>query len=240
MNSSKFDDTDRTAFHKALMREFMSLDRMVKSYKGDGSRATLHEVGVEELLRRFFGQLGDGVDTGYIFTLNQDLLIERKFINHHLTPGMNPAIPGIRGSHFSPPFSSTFGGITGDDSEIFASIDFDPASPPPLAGNFNYIKLHGSFNWKSSDGRELMVIGTEKSRQIMKSPLLTWYSDVFKEVLGQGDVRVMLFGYSFSDLHINEVIADAVNNHGLKFYVWNTTPFVDLLSRCDDAHKETL
>ena len=32
----------------------------------------------------------------------------------------------------------------------------------------------------------------------------------------------MIVGYGFGDDHINDVIADAVNNSGLKIYFWDT------------------
>jgi len=47
----------------------------------------------------------------------------------------------------------------------------------------NVIKLHGSFNWRSDDGQNLMVVGTDKTAKIAAMPLLTWYAEIFKQVL---------------------------------------------------------
>lgn len=71
----------------------------------------------------------------------------------------------------------------------------------------NVIKLHGSFNWRSSDGHNVMVVGTEKTAAIARMPLLSWYMDVFKQVLNAGDVRLMIIGYRFGDEHVNATIA---------------------------------
>jgi hypothetical protein len=42
--------------------------------------------------------------------------------------------------------------------------------------------------------------------------------------LNQGDVKMMIVGYGFGDDHINDVIADALNNSGLKIHFWDTSP----------------
>jgi hypothetical protein len=39
----------------------------------------------------------------------------------------------------------------------------DPASQGRLAGQVNIVKLQGSFNWRSADGRNLLVVGTDKT-----------------------------------------------------------------------------
>jgi hypothetical protein len=36
-----------------------------------------------------------------------------------------------------------------------------------------------------------------------------------------GDVRLMVIGYGWGDEHINDPIADAVQNRGLQIYSWN-------------------
>jgi hypothetical protein len=58
------------------------------------------------------------------------------------------------------------------------------------------------------------------------SPLLSWYFDIFRQVLSAGHVRLMTVGYGFADEHVNEVIADAIEHHGLKLFIWDTAPNV--------------
>ena len=93
-----------------------------------------------------------------------------------------------------------------------------------LAGQTNVIKLHGSFNWRTADGANIMVVGTDKTKQIADFPLLTWYRALFKRVLYAGGMRLMIVGYEFGDEHINEVIANAVANHGLRVFIWDAGP----------------
>jgi hypothetical protein len=87
------------------------------------------------------------------------------------------------------------------------------------SGNSFLIKLHGSYNWKSSDGSRAMVIGRGKTEQIKNEPLLEYYFDIFRKVLSQNQRRLLVIGYGFGDEHINSVIADAVVNHSLKIYI---------------------
>jgi hypothetical protein len=90
-----------------------------------------------------------------------------------------------------------------------------------LRGNLNVIKLHGSFNWRTAGAQSTMVVGTGKTSQISASPLLAWYFDIFGKVLSAGGVRLMIVGYGFGDAHVNAVIADAIEHHDLKVFIWD-------------------
>ena len=48
-------------------------------------------------------------------------------------------------------------------------------------------------------------------------------------MLTVGSVRLMIVGYGFGDEHINSVIADDVENHGLKVFIWDSGS--DLMDR---------
>lgn len=197
---------------RAVLEVFKSLDRQLQGFHGPWF------PGVEKLLAQFYWRAAPGIapDTGYLFTLNQDILIERRFMNAHVHPIRDPTLPGIRpnpGSHF-------FSSITPNEYDaIVATVEGDPSNIH-LRKKFNYIKLHGSFNWRSETGDELMVMGNKKSEQITESPLLGWYHKVFKNVLFAGDIRLMIIGYGFGDEHINEVIAKGISEHGLRILVW--------------------
>ena len=97
----------------------------------------------------------------------------------------------------------------------------DPATAGQLRGQVNVVKLHGSFNWRTAEGRNALVVGTAKAGQVAASKLLTWYHDIFRRVLCAGGVRLLLVGYGFGDEHINAVIADATQNHGLRVFIWD-------------------
>jgi hypothetical protein len=82
-----------------------------------------------------------------------------------------------------------------------------------------YIKLHGSYGWRSSDGVNRFIIGKDKEVELSREPLLSYYFDLFKEVLSKPRTKLLVIGYGFRDKHINHVIADAVAKSGLTIYV---------------------
>jgi hypothetical protein len=88
-----------------------------------------------------------------------------------------------------------------------------------LEGNYFLIKLHGSCNWTSFDGSEMMVIGRGKKEKIRKEPLLKRYFDIFDYVLSRGLHRLFIIGYGFGDMHINEIISKYVTKNELKIYI---------------------
>lgn len=99
------------------------------------------------------------------------------------------------------------------------NIRAENARPLSSSGRFHYVKLHGSLNWRSSDGRDVMVIGRNKLKRIRNEPLLDYYFETFENVLsGQGRC-LLVIGYGFRDRHINKVIARSIRDHGLRLYV---------------------
>jgi hypothetical protein len=140
-----------------------------------------------------------------IFNLNQDLLLDMRYSTQILTasgtrwsgfasPGMrpvpDPSLSGIADSHrrrwtpMEPPFSVS-----------------DRIQP--------HFKIHGSSNWTTADGRNLLVIGGDKEFMIREHKVLRWYYEQFQQRLAIGGTRLMVIGYSFSDRHINDVIVEA-------------------------------
>jgi hypothetical protein len=98
-----------------------------------------------------------------------------------------------------------------------------------LAGNLNYIKLHGSFLWRPEDGSPGMVLGGGKQIAIGRSQLLTAYHSLFEQVLCSGDVRLFVIGYGFQDDHINRAIATAVQGFNARIFVWDRQHPLELL-----------
>jgi hypothetical protein len=132
------------------------------------------------------------------------------------------SLPGIRGLPENPPvidLPRLVGPATPDMSEQNQRLD----------GFINYIKLHGSFRWRPEDGSSAMVLGGGKELSIRRSPLLTWYHDLFEQVLCAGDVRIFVIGYSFQDDHINRTIARAVQSSNAKIFVWDICDPLQLL-----------
>jgi len=89
-----FTTEDREQFGRALVDAFVSMDRaMTRPF--DGSPGTINIYKVQELLFRFAGQRGENFDTGYYFTLNQDLFPERSLYNQHVYGAPAPSLPGV-------------------------------------------------------------------------------------------------------------------------------------------------
>jgi hypothetical protein len=221
VQAAPFTAQDKGAFEEALLATFVSIDREI-------SRIDHHEkiniYGVQRFLARF-SQPATGVDTGYMFTLNQDLWPERYMYNHISTNSFPPALPGVPSRAGQRWFLSN----VGEYSDAFLMSPMRDLTAARLRGQMNVIKRHGSFNWRTDDGRHLMVIGTEKSPQIANQPLLFWYGDIFKRLLNAGDMRLMVIGYGFGDDHINATIAEAVASHRLGVFIWDTA--IDLKAR---------
>jgi SIR2-like domain len=211
--------SDRETLEQAIVAAFVSMDRAIGHLNNEG----VHLNGVQKLLFRF-SRRDEGVDTGFLFTLNQDLFLERHLYNAGTAP--SPALPGVRPTGRQEFFSSLTKAYSVD--YVMHVLD-GKLDQERLAGHTNVIKLHGSFNWRTADGANVMVVGTDKTKQIADFPVLTWYRELFKRVLSAGGMRLMIVGYGFGDEHINEVIADAVSNHGLRVFIWDAGP--DLKSR---------
>ena len=210
----------------ATLRAFQSLDRQLIDAPRSGP-TWINIYGVLKLVFRFAPpEMAGSTDSGYFFTLNQDLWPER-FLHsewvHHTRPPVLPEIQLAPGQRFFQ------GNCSEDYQDLLVNVG-DTVEEPSLQRQFNCIKLHGSFNWRGSAGEAAMVIGDHKALQISSSPLLAFYHQVFKRVLRTGDVRLMIIGYGFGDEHINSIIASAVQQCGLRVFIWNTqTDFVERL-----------
>ncbi len=146
-----------------------------------------------------------------IFSLNQDLLIERHYLrpNNILTRsqgkvagGLMPGVEVIPTSHHP-------------DDDLPLRLTWRPTNEPftLTTDHQPYFKLHGSTNWVSSDGRQLMVMGGNKLPTIKMHPILDWYADLFFEYISAPNARLTVIGYGFRDQHINDMIADAWNKN---------------------------
>ncbi len=204
---------------KATLRAFQSLDgQLLTAAKSGPTWVDIYRV--QKFLCRFFWhpQRKSPPDTGYIFTVNQDLWLERFLFNTEVYGAKDPALPGVR---LAPGqrFFHTHCPRNYEDALVNIGATVEET---PLKGQFNCIKLHGFFNWRTATGEPAMVIGDHKALQISSLPLLDFYHEAFEQVLRTGDVRLMIIGYGFGDEHINSVIASAVQQCGLRVFIWNT------------------
>lgn len=163
---------------------------------------------IQEFIMRF---QGDNNSHGFFFTLNQDLFIERTYL-------------GSR-KQLTLPWVKKITGLTGDggDEDFIRLPSEDEVKSLSLISlnmeEFHYVKLHGSLNWRSCHGQNMMVIGGNKKEQIDREPLLKRYYEIFENVLSVGDRKLMVIGYGFRDEHINDTIINAIKEKGLKLYV---------------------
>jgi hypothetical protein len=152
-----------------------------------------------------------------IFSLNQDLLLELHYRGSAdgLVERDDPRterswyLPGMK---LAP---------VAEERRVFPSATgiWNPSGEHTLIEDIQPIfKLHGSTNWHSDDGSDIMILGGGKSRAIERYPVLRWYSQLFTCLLSCPDARLMVIGYGFRDEHVNSALKGAMES-GLKIYV---------------------
>jgi hypothetical protein len=147
-----------------------------------------------------------------IFTLNQDTLLEQKYL-------------GFSQDDFRVSSNGNFFGTQLPGLERTVSMSAEaPGLYQPGPGPFTlaekrqpYFKLHGSSNWTTgSDGNLMLILGGGKDIEIPKHPLLAWYHSEFARHLA--GAQVLIIGYSFSDDHINAMLANAILK-GARYFI---------------------
>jgi hypothetical protein len=165
-------------------------------------------------LHAWLGKFGGGhAKHGFVFTLNQDLFLERHGIHGSEFIPVFPSVPQAAESHMvqrNPNIVKVALGNNITYDEVLQHL-----------GMLNVIKLHGSCNWLSAlDGNGAMALGIDKDQSIEKEPLLAHYLKLFEEVLMSGEVRQLwIVGYGYGDKHINKIIARATETKGVKLMI---------------------
>jgi hypothetical protein len=165
---------------------------------------------IEYLLRTFL------VRFDAIFSLNQDLLIERHYLNDNVMLGSSGRwngyqIPGIQ----RPPRGFTDIGTEKWTPRASSEFRIEERLQP-------FIKVHGSSNWINAQGGQLMVMGGGKAALIGQHPILEWNLATLREYLLRPNTRLMAIGYGFADDHINNLIGEGVDRGTLKIYIVDT------------------
>jgi hypothetical protein len=198
----------------ALLDAYKQLDQRIRNLHINQFGGAVDLDKLRMILDRFSGS---GNVRGYFFTLNQDLFIER----WHLSEDQL-WVPGIS-NHVSRKKEAA---LSDEDVIVVPTVEMmekhrerNDDSRISTYGRFQYIKLHGSWNWRTSDGKSAMVIGRGKETRIMQEPLLSWYLETFESVLSKGSRKLLVIGYGFRDPHINDVIARCVKEHDLELYI---------------------
>jgi len=216
-----------------------ALAQIQASWKRDPANNQDHLVGLQNAVARMFNDMNKGyfnivnfefqqskqmmvrtflTKFNAIFTLNQDLLLERHYFNDMCLlsegkwntaelPGMNP-LPDDENDLLN--------------SNLWAQRKWMPVASTEFRVNPRsqpFFKLHGSSNWQESHGGPMLIMGGNKVNEIDHSPILSWYQQQFEEYLSHSDTRLMVIGYGFRDVHINQLIIRAVKNCGLRMFI---------------------
>jgi hypothetical protein len=184
---------------------------------------------MEYLIRSFLNRFDA------IFTLNQDLLLERHYLDGNIALSQPRRwngwqLPGVK------PFNPNAQGFDPTPAPARMQTPDDPANFKEQPGAQPYYKLHGSTNWIGGGGGQarLLIMGGNKAVEIGQYPLLAWYHRQFDEYLAR-TTRLMVIGYSFGDLHINNAIMKAADKGNLRLFIIDPQG-VDILNKQDPRH----
>jgi len=205
IRGKSYTEEDKKAMNQAILDAYQNLDEEVRELRKTIGRISVN--GVTDLIYRFKGKQNR---VGFIFTLNQDLFVER-----HITLSL-PWVTDWPKKECQINLETDSIRLP-DEKELKALQVRQPLRKERLV----YIKLHGSSNWQTYDRKHQMVIGLEKELDIAREPMLRSYAAIFKMVLTKAK-RLLVIGYSFRDEHINKAIALAMaacHNPNLELYV---------------------
>jgi hypothetical protein len=228
---------EKEAIYTAILKAYETLDVIAQNYipvRDDSKLNILNGARrIIDCLARDMSQIN------FFFTLNQDIFVER------LISDTKKSImwPGIGKRFFIP--NSLESQLPLENNNFINIPDGDKLDTTKRAvelpnNECHYIKLHGSFGWKSSDPnrQDKLVIGRNKKKQIADELLLTWYFNLFKQVLLEGVIKLLIIGYGFRDNHINKVIAKAIGGkYGLKLYIMSTAKPKEFKKELIEADK---
>ncbi len=189
------------AFEVALIRMFDDLNAALLEVKAlDFASAQPNTV--SGLLARFDA----------IFTLNQDLLLEHRYMDNGPFDGRRwrgAQLPGLKG----------LPGVDGRIADTWVKGTWTDSGRTLMDESLQPIyKLHGSTNWRTTVGDSLLVLGAAKTQAIKSSRLLSSYADIFDQSLCRPDVRLMVIGYGFGDAHINASLIRGADS-GMRMFV---------------------
>jgi len=210
LDSRTLSDEQKQDFRLALLEAYQSLDDSI--IEKSSVQLTINNQ-LNQFLSKFGGCNGE---KGFIFTINQDLYIERYCrgvfaFRRFLAPAVNNSIFDEYQSRK----------LNESDFEIIPDGEISSNSKSSFLGEHDsfYIKLHGSFHWKGPDGRSLLIVGTRKAEDKDRYGILRWYWEIFEKVLMRENVRLLIIGYGFRDKHLNDVLHRAIKANHLKIYI---------------------
>lgn len=210
---------EKEAIRTAILKAYETLDVIAQNYIPVRDNSKLNILNgarkIVDCLTRDRSQIN------FFFTLNQDIFVERLISDTKksiMWPGIGKRFFIPRSSECKRPLeNNNFINVPDGDK-----LDTTKRAVDLPNNECNYIKLHGSFGWKSPDPdkSDKLVIGRNKETLIADEPLLKWYLDLFEQVLSHGGMKLLIIGYGFRDDHINEIIMKAIEQEpSLRLYI---------------------
>lgn len=218
LDRAQYSQEEKDIIKNVIRNAYKRLDDTIKDWRFTTDSAyPVNIYGLGDLLGKTIMSSGK---PSMFFTLNQDLFVERRW--GHPSPGVQR-------------FASDFYNMSTRElkQNEFVALPRESVEEKVTMGmsshnGIHYIKLHGSYGWKSSDGADQLVIGTNKESLIQKEPLLNCYYQMFQNAIQEGDKKLLVIGYGFRDKHINLALLNGVKNRGLKLYLITTQNPEDL------------
>lgn len=166
------------------------------------------------VMRRFIAWLGicNNYEVKEIFTTNYDLIVERSLEKNEI------------------PY---FDGFVGGYEPFFwpESIEKEVLCKDLTYSWVRLWKIHGSLNWEFKNGssriirtsrkeiptNELVIYPSKEKYNLSRKQPFIAYFDRLKQYLRNGEITLVMSGYSFADQHINDIIFSALRENTLLF-----------------------
>ncbi len=214
IESGEFPPEEEPILREAIAQAFKRLDENITRFMPQ--RPDFFEIRNMTKRLSFLPSDYAGDERALWFTLNQDLFMERN---------------GNWKAAGAPPFEAALQQRPSQHTPIAVQLYSPEISEQKMAedlqkalrdhAGISYIKLHGSYCWQSWTGKPGMILGMNKTALIEAEPLLKCYFNLFRETIAAGNKKMLVIGYGFRDNHINTILLNGIQKHGLKLYVIN-------------------
>lgn len=227
ITSEKFTIEEKDIMRIATQGAYKALDDIVRTWVFTRDNPyPVNIYGLGDLFSRIYTSARD--KKTFFFTLNQDLFMERRW--GYFTPGVRRFPAEFYNAHGRELREEEFVPLPKENvaEEVFKGI--------ASHNGIHYIKLHGSYGWKSSDGSNKLVIGTEKEELIQGEPVFSLYFDIFRACLFSGGRKLLIIGYGFKDKHINLALLEGVKSHKLQIHIVSPQDPEELRYQIEHGH----
>lgn len=219
IESEKYSKEEKQTLVDAVRRSYEQMDEEIIRHP---DLTQTYSDFFKKFLFRFATVYGGA---GYIFTLNQDLLVERRFSHYPDSSFSSLCLPIAETKMFNKQWSESLGNAyhkiipAGEDFEKFKEEYEKGIEKNRIV--LSYVKLHGSQEWFLGGNNPVMVVGRGKKERISFQPLLRYYWSLFEREINKPNTKLLIIGYSFNDDHVNDALISARRLNGLEITVIN-------------------